>query len=163
MPTQLPQTRGCFVCGTDNPLGLRLRFIAEADHVVTRYRPRPEHAGFRQTVHGGLTSTVLDEAMVWACGAATGKLAYCAELAVRFRQPLRPESEYKVVARLVENRRNRIYVARAEVQAAGGELMAVGEGKYVPVNDRDVADMWQDFEQDPRPMLAELARTASGL
>ena len=129
----------------------------------TRNRPRPEHAGFRQTVHGGLTATVLDEAMVWACGAATGRPAYCAEMTVRLRQPLRPESEYVVTARLVKNRKNRIYVARGEVRAPAGDGMAGGEGKHVPVDDGNVTDMWGDFEQDPRPVLTELARAGSGL
>lgn len=159
-PTAL--TRGCFVRRTDTPLGLKQSFAAESDRVETRYRPRPEHAGFRQTVHGGLTSTVLDEAMVWACGAATGRLAYCAELTVRFRQPLQPESEYVVTARLVENRKSRIYVARGEVRAPAGNVMAVGEGKYVPVDDGNLTDLWEDSEQDPRPVLTELARPAQG-
>ena len=56
----LPHTRSCFVCGEANPLGLNLRFETDGRIVHTKFRPRPEHAGFRGVVHGGLIATVLD-------------------------------------------------------------------------------------------------------
>jgi acyl-coenzyme A thioesterase PaaI-like protein len=60
----LPHTRSCFVCGESNPAGLNLRFETDGRTVQTRFVPRAEHIGFRQTVHGGLTATLLDEIMV---------------------------------------------------------------------------------------------------
>ena len=53
----LPHTRSCFVCGEANPAGLKLRFETDGRLVQTCFVPRPEHVGFRQTVHGGLVAT----------------------------------------------------------------------------------------------------------
>src|SRR6266851_3902380 len=65
---KLPHTKSCFVCGLNNPLGMKLDLETDGQIVRARFLPRPEHVGFRETIHGGLISTVLDEAMVWAVG-----------------------------------------------------------------------------------------------
>ncbi len=156
MAITLPRSRSCFVCGTENPLGLKLEFSAEPGCVRARFEPRREHAGFQDTVHGGLTSTVLDETMVWACGAATGRFTYCAELTVRFLKPVRPGTAYELVGRLKENRRNRLLLAEAELRDPSGTLMASGSGKYMPIDERAVGPMLSDFASDPRAAFARI-------
>src|SRR5512143_966533 len=116
----LPHTRSCFVCGEANPAGLKLRFETDGRIVQTRFQPRPEHVGFRQTVHGGLIATLLDEIMVWACAVQTRQFAYCAELSVRFLSPLRPGEPVLAVAELVADRRGRLFEAKAELRTNGG-------------------------------------------
>src|SRR6266550_1900862 len=105
----LPHTYSCFVCGESNPIGLRLRFETDGRIVQTHFVPRPEHIGFKQTVHGGLIATVLDEIMVWACAVQTKRFAFCAELSVRFLNPVRPGTELMAQGELAKNRRNRIF------------------------------------------------------
>src|SRR2546429_8548212 len=75
---KLPHTKSCFVCGVNNPLGLRLDFETDGEMVRARYAPRPEHSGFKEAVHGGLLFTVLDEAMVWAVGVRGKRFFYFA-------------------------------------------------------------------------------------
>ncbi|MBE0617842.1 MAG: PaaI family thioesterase, partial [Proteobacteria bacterium] len=55
----------CFVCGTENPEGLRLRFsVDEAQRTIeTLWVPREVHHGYTGVVHGGLVAAVLDEAV----------------------------------------------------------------------------------------------------
>jgi acyl-coenzyme A thioesterase PaaI-like protein len=55
--------------------------------VEAHWAPSPEWEGFRGIVHGGVVSTVLDEAMSKAV-VATGCEALTAELRVRFRRPV---------------------------------------------------------------------------
>ena len=104
---ELPHTHSCFVCGESNPHGLKLRFHTDGRTVTTSFQPRPEHIGFKGVVHGGVTATVLDEIMVWACVVATQKFAFCAELNVRYLQPLLPGGEFGVTSELVAARRRR--------------------------------------------------------
>ena len=147
----LPHTRSCFVCGEANPFGLRLRFATDGRVAHTRFRPRAEHIGFRQTIHGGILSTVLDEIMVWACAVGTGRFAYCAELTVRFSRPTPPEEELFVTAELVSNHRDRLYEAKGEVKNAAGAVIASATGKYVPLKDADVPVMLADLIGEWRP------------
>jgi uncharacterized protein (TIGR00369 family) len=145
----LPHTRSCFVCGESNPAGLKLRFETDGRIVRTRFVPRAEHVGFRQTVHGGLTATLLDEIMVWACAVQTKRFAFCAELNVRFLNPVRPGEALVASGELVSNRRDKLFEARAELQDKAGLVLATASGKYLPIKQAELADMLTDFVEDP--------------
>ena len=55
---ELPHTHSCFVCGESNPLGLKLRFHTDGRVVTARFKPCPEHIGFKGVIHGGITAIV---------------------------------------------------------------------------------------------------------
>ena len=157
----LPRSRSCFGCGMKNPLGLDLAPATDGSRVEIRFRFRPEYAGFRNTVHGGILSTALDEVMAWVCGVAAHQFAYCAELNVRFLRPVVPEEDVLGVGELVENRRGRLFSCRAELLQAGVRC-AEATGKYLPV-DRSVTEaLKQDFEEDPTAFFATLKREGQG-
>jgi uncharacterized protein (TIGR00369 family) len=145
----LPHTRSCFVCGESNPAGLKLRFETDGHLVRTRFVPRAEHIGFRQTVHGGLTAALLDEIMVWACAVQTKRFAFCAELNVRFLNPVRPGEALFASGELVGNRRGKLFEAKAELRDKAGLVLATASGKYLPIKQAELADMMTDFVEDP--------------
>jgi uncharacterized protein (TIGR00369 family) len=145
---ELPHTHSCFVCGESNPLGLKLRFETDGRVVQTRFRPRPEHIGFKNVVHGGLTATILDEIMVWACAVQTRRFAYCAELNVRFLTPLPPGEEVIVTGELAANRNDRILEAQAAVRNSQGQTLAKAKGKYLPIKTDDAEQMLADLVGD---------------
>src|SRR5258708_4004934 len=145
----LPHTRSCFVCGESNPIGLKLRFETDGRVVQTRFVPLPEHIGFKQTVHGGLLATVLDEIMVWACAVQAKRFAFCAELNVRFLNPVVPGAEVTATAELAANRKNRIFEAKANLSDQTGLVLATATGKYIPVKEMDAREMATDFVEDP--------------
>ena len=145
----LPHTRSCFVCGESNPAGLKLRFETDGRVVQTRFVPRAEHVGFRQTVHGRLTATLLDEIMVWACAVQTKRFAFCAELNVRFLNPVRPGEALVASGELVSNRRGKLFEAKAELRDKAGLVLATASGKYLPIKQAELADMVTDFVEDP--------------
>jgi len=150
---ELPHTHSCFVCGESNPIGLNVRFETDGKVVRARFTPRPEHIGFKQVVHGGLIATVLDEIMVWACVAQTKRFAYCAELTVRFQNPLRPGEETLATAELVTNRRDRIFEVKSDLKDNAGKIFATATGKYIPVKSVELADMAMDVVGDLKGIL----------
>src|SRR4030066_954472 len=77
----------CFVCGEQNPRGFPLTFSLHEDSAVTEFIPQKIHQGYKDIVHGGIISTLLDEAMVKAA-LLRGIPAITAEITVRFRNPL---------------------------------------------------------------------------
>jgi len=150
---ELPHTRSCFVCGESNPSGLKLRFETDGRVVHSRFTPAAEHVGFRETVHGGLISTLLDEIMVWACAVQTGQFAFCVELNVRFQKPVRPGEQVTLTGELVANRRNKLFEAQAELKGRDGAVLASATGKYWPVKASETAAMVTDFVGDPTWVL----------
>ena len=131
---ELPHTEGCIVCGRGNPHGLHLRFhVDDAGVVSATYTPAPEHIGFQGIVHGGVLSTVLDEAMVWAAIWGAKRFCVAGELTVRFRSSAAPGVALAVETH-VASVRSRLIETTGEIRAAGGAtLIATAEGKYVPL------------------------------
>jgi hypothetical protein len=59
-----PNSRMCFVCGIENPIGLHLAFYTDDEgRCIARFRPKPEHQGYPGQLHGGIMSTLLRQAM----------------------------------------------------------------------------------------------------
>ena len=141
---ELPHTHSCFVCGESNPAGLNQRFETDGQTVRARFVPRVEHVGFKATVHGGLIATLLDEIMVWACAVRTKKFAFCAEMTIRFLNPLRPGQEVFATGKLAQDKR-RLFEAKAEIKDAAGLVYATATGKYLPIKDADLEEMATDF------------------
>jgi uncharacterized protein (TIGR00369 family) len=147
---KLPHTKSCFVCGESNPLGLQQIFETDGKIVHARFVPRAEHVGFKQTIHGGLLATLLDEIMVWACAVATQRFAFCAELNVRFLKPARPGEELHGTAELVSNRKDKLFETRGELRNGKNEIVASATGKYLALKEADAAGMLDDFVGDAR-------------
>jgi acyl-coenzyme A thioesterase PaaI-like protein len=98
----------CFVCGSRNPQGLRLCFAPDGDRaVVAVWRTKEVWEGFRGVIHGGIVSTVLDEAMSKAVAAA-GICAVTCELRIRLRQRVEVAEELRIRGWVVEKRKRRI-------------------------------------------------------
>jgi uncharacterized protein (TIGR00369 family) len=157
----LPYTRSCFVCGEFNPLGLQLKFETDGRIVRTRFVPRPEHVGFKQTIHGGLLATLLDEVMAWVCIVQTKRFGYCAELNVRFLRPARPGEVITATAQLDKNLRNKLFEAQAELRNPQDVVLATATGKYLPIKTPTVTDMMTDLIGDVSAI--EVQNDANGL
>ena len=88
----------CFVCGENNTNGLRLSFQIDKERrtLRTTFSASPTFQGWDGIVHGGIISTLLDEAMaklVYELGYA----AVTAFLEIKFKKPapiLEPLSVY---------------------------------------------------------------------
>ncbi len=144
----LPHTHSCFVCGESNPAGLKLRFETDGRIVRTHFHPQTQHIGFKGVVHGGIIATVLDEIMVWACAVQTRQFAFCAEMNVRFLQPLTPGNEVIVTGELTANRKNRLYEAKAEARTVSGVRLAESTGKYIPIKSDQITVMKDELIGD---------------
>ena len=113
----------CIVCGPNHPHGLRIRYELAGDGSVTaNWIPTPEWEGFRGLVHGGIISTVLDEAMAKAV-AATECEALTAELRVRFRLQLQSGEKSQIKGWVVK-RTKRLIKAEATLTAEDGSECA---------------------------------------
>ena len=120
----------CFACGRKNAEGLHLDDWNWSDGRATAvFRPRPEHVGAGDTLHGGLAATVLDEAMVWAGIFQERVLSVTGTLDLRFRQPLFVTDTITAVG-WVEERRGRRLRLSGRLEAGEG-IAAEASGLYL--------------------------------
>jgi uncharacterized protein (TIGR00369 family) len=94
----------CFACGKDNPSGLHLTFSFHEGKTISEFTPEKVHQGYKDIVHGGIISTLLDEAMV-KVAISQGMPAVTAEITVKFRNPLMVGEKAKVEATVVKMNR----------------------------------------------------------
>lgn len=111
----------CFVCGTLNPRGLHINFEAAVAGIVSaKWRPSGEFEGFPGVIHGGIVSTILDEAMSKAV-ASLGRQAFTCELKVRLRRHVAAGAPLVVRGWVLEKRKRRVLAEAALVTDAGEE------------------------------------------
>ena len=136
----LPQTQStCFGCGPDNPLGVQLSFrsVANGSQTAT-WVPRSCHESFQGIVHGGIVTTVLDEAMAKAV-AATNVLALTCELKLRLRRSVVTGSKLTVTGWIVAQERRRI-IAEASVCDIDGTELAHAWGTFLTAKGQGLRD-----------------------
>ncbi len=109
---------GCFACGAANPQGLHLSFeITPAGEARARWVAGAVWEGFEGILHGGIVSTMLDEAMAHAVVARQWK-AFTCELRVRMRRSVSTGETIEIRGWIVERQKRRIL---AEASITGGD------------------------------------------
>ncbi|MCL6516800.1 PaaI family thioesterase [Alicyclobacillus sp.] len=131
--------RHCFVCGDDNPKGLRIHFHEEKDGSVhATYRCESTHQGWPGIQHGGITSALLDE----ACAYVTyfrGLTCMTGQLTVQFHAPIHVGETLDIRARPTRVTR-RLMDIEAEIVSAAGERKASAQAKMVVLTPRQQAE-----------------------
>ena len=101
----------CFGCGAANPIGLHLDgFAIDGEAVTAVFEPRPEYAGFVDTLHGGIVATALDEASAWAAMITEGVLVYTAKLDIRYRSVAAASHRFSMWGSVMERRGRRLTI-----------------------------------------------------
>ncbi|TMI83559.1 MAG: PaaI family thioesterase [Bacillati bacterium ANGP1] len=120
---------GCFACGQDNPIGLRLRFTTEGDAVRAEFTPGPQYQGYDGVLHGGIVAAALDDAMANLFH-LRGRETLTARLEIRFRREAPVGQRLVVTARLTGERR-KLFTAEAALTLPDGTPLAEAKGTFI--------------------------------
>lgn len=124
------ETKHCFGCGRDNPIGLKLDMKLDGDRCVAYFTPKAEHESYGDCMHGGLTSTLLDEVMGDYVFRKAGKPAYTARLEIRFRSAIRIGETVKVEG-WPEVHRGRLFIMKGKITHADGTPAAEAKAEMM--------------------------------
>ena len=114
----------CFGCCPDNPIGLKMRFYEDGDDVVCLWHPQELYQSWKNTLHGGVQSVLLDEISGWVVSHKLRASGVTAKMETRFRKSVVIEQAFiELRARLREQKRN-IAIVDGEIRSAEGELLA---------------------------------------
>ncbi|MBN1642446.1 MAG: PaaI family thioesterase [Anaerolineae bacterium] len=130
-----PNSAGCFVCGLQNPVGLKIAF--EEDRAQGQVRAEvtvPEaYRSYPGVVHGGIVATILDETSGRALIVHTGDqdmFFATAKLEVRYRHPVPTETPLVAVGWVVRATENRAKV-QGELRLRDGTVLATCDSLIV--------------------------------
>ena len=129
---------GCFGCSSTNGRGLGLVFERRDGLVEAHTTLGESFAGYDGLVHGGIVSTLLDEAMGWAILELAGRFAVTRSLTVDFRRPVLIDRPLRVHARISGEEADGALRVEASVVDARERLLASAVGIWVPVRDSRV-------------------------
>ncbi len=129
------ETEGnCFVCGLKNPNGLKLNFEIDREKqtLKTTFVASPTFQGWDGIVHGGIISTLLDEAMAKLVH-ELGFESVTASLEIRFKKPAPILEPLRVYGTLTEVGK-RLIRAKAHVAKDDGTVLATGTSTFLRQN-----------------------------
>lgn len=123
--------QNCFVCGENNPNGLRLSFEIDKEKqtLKTTFIASPTFQGWDGIVHGGIISTLLDEAMAKLIY-ELGYQAVTVSLEIKFKKPA-PILEPLLVRGEIAEVSKRLIRAKAHVAKEDGTILATGTSTFL--------------------------------
>ncbi len=139
MELMLKDDRWCFACGTKNPHGLMLDDIhLEGLECVCTFTPQQWHQGWTEILHGGITSTLLDEIMTHLIY-RLGWDAVTAEMTVRYKKAIPIGEPVQVRSRLTRMR-GKFAETEGTLLLSDGDIGATATAKFfVTRRERDTA------------------------
>lgn len=124
----------CFVCGPDNPNGLRLVFRMADDVCHATFTPDRWHCGYDEQVHGGLLFSVLDDVMAnWLF--LQGIRAHTAKCEIRFRKPVQVGTQLLLEGHLLKRKGRLAQLEGIAKRASDGETVADAQATFMVMND----------------------------
>ncbi|ADO76755.1 PaaI family thioesterase [Halanaerobium praevalens] len=128
------EAKMCFACGPENPISLGLKFEEiSQNRVRAEFTPTANHQGYTGIIHGGLTATLLDEAMAYVVG-FKGIKAFTAELNIRFRKAIEVGKPLEIIGEYKKSKKSsiaNIYYTEAKIFDKDGNLKAKAEAKFI--------------------------------
>ena len=124
----------CFGCGVNNPIGLHMDFLTDGQRIYSFVTVPSTMAGWDQTVHGGIISTLLDEIMGWSVIYLLKKIGVTKSMTVEFKKPVQVEQPLTVVGYIQEIPSERQVVVSGELVAEDGTVCAKATGTFAALS-----------------------------
>ena len=143
-PIKQPNSQMCFVCGMENPIGLKQFFYEDsAGRVMTTFTPRDNHQGYPGLLHGGIAAALLDE-VLGRVAIGRGVWLMTARFQIRYKCMIPLSQPLTVIGEVVRETR-RLTEARGELRLVDGTVAATATATYLPVPEERLRDMEQDL------------------
>jgi acyl-coenzyme A thioesterase PaaI-like protein len=137
-----PNSKHCFVCGRENPYGLKLEFYETAPgEVVVEYTVPEQFQGYPGVVHGGVVAAMLDEVTGRVhMGGNPPRFMYTARLDVRYRKNVPIGQPLRIIGH-AGKKKERTAIATGQIFGPEGDLLAEADAVLVNVPDELVSQV----------------------
>ena len=137
MPEKKPQpnSKMCFICGLENPVGLKLRiYETEPGMVETTYTAPEYFQGYPGVLHGGIVATMIDEISGRSLMGTLehGRFMFTAKIEVKYRKNVPIGKPLRIVGKALKDRGHSAEAWAGIYDEGSGELLA--EGNTLLVN-----------------------------
>ncbi len=123
-----PNSRMCFICGLENPVGLHLHIYETAPGEVEAAYTAPEHfQGYPGVLHGGIVGAILDELSgraLMGSDPMTPRFMFTAKLEIKYRKNVPIGVPLKIVGKAGKSRSKSAESWAGIYDSRTGELLA---------------------------------------
>ncbi len=124
----------CFACSPHNDSGLHLEFFEDGEDIVAFWKPTNHMQGWRNTLHGGIQSTLMDEIAGWVVVRKLQTTGVTSKLDARFLKSISTdETQLTIRGRIKERKRNAVFID-TEIYNSKNELCSRAEIVYFVVD-----------------------------
>lgn len=137
-----PNSKMCFICGLENPIGLKLRIYQTEPGVIETSYTAPDHfQGYPGVLHGGIVATILDEISGRAQmgDVAAPRFMFTAKLEVKYRKNVPTGKPLKIIGK-AGRVKGKIAESWAGIYDQSGSLLAEANAMLINVPN-DTLDM----------------------
>ncbi|NLX18131.1 MAG: PaaI family thioesterase [Desulfobulbus sp.] len=131
----------CFGCGAHNPVGLHMEFFTDNERVYSFISIPGAMAGWDQTAHGGIVSTILDEIMGWSVIYLLRKIGVTKTMTVTFHKPTPVEQPLTVTGSIEEIVSEREVLVSGVIHGEDGTVYAASRATFVPMSAKTAVRM----------------------
>jgi acyl-coenzyme A thioesterase PaaI-like protein len=120
----------CFVCGPENPIGLKVKFRMDGDVCLGQFTPQEAHMGYNNLTHGGIIFSLLDDVManwLWLQGIK----CFTARAEIRYRSHLPVGTAVRLEGRCVRRKGRLSHMEGRVVREDTDDVVAEASGSFM--------------------------------
>lgn len=138
----------CFACGTENPIGLNMRFFREDNRICSQIILDRNYEGWENIVHGGIVSTMLDEIMSWAIMYFKKVFIMTRTMEIKYVRPVLINVPLKVCGEMLDDSSPPKIHARGEIRDEEGRLLVRSKGEFVELEEEKLQHIPEKLKKD---------------
>src|SRR5262245_60596487 len=142
MTTKQPNSRMCFICGLENPVGLHLHFYETETGTIESSYTAPDHfQGYPGVLHGGIVAAILDEVAGRAhmgSDVETARFMFTAKLEIKYRRNVPINRVLKIVGKAGKSKSKSAEAWAGIYDSESQELLAEGNALLIDVPDEQL-------------------------
>ena len=132
-----PNSKMCFICGLENPIGLHLHIYETEPGMVESTYFAPDHfQGYPGVLHGGIVAAIVDEIAgrsLMGSDPLNPRFMFTAKLEVKYRQNVPISKMLKIIGKAGKSRSKSAEAWAGIYDAETNELLAEGNVLLIDV------------------------------
>lgn len=121
-----PNSRMCFICGVENPIGLKLKIYQTSPGIIETTYTAPDHfQGYPGILHGGIVASILDEISGRALMGepSSPRFMFTGRLQVKYRKNVPTGKPLRIIGKAMKSKA-RVAEGWAGIYDQEGNLLA---------------------------------------
>jgi acyl-coenzyme A thioesterase PaaI-like protein len=132
-----PNSKMCFICGLENPVGLHLHiYETEPGAVETSYTAPQHFQGYPGVLHGGIVGAIIDEISgraLMGSDPLNPRFMFTARLEVKYRRNVPIGKELRIIGKAIKSKARSAEAWAGIYDAETNELLAEGKTLLIDV------------------------------